>query len=227
MEYFVNPEIYFVLLSEVGVMIIMTIMTIMVYDFKKIKSWLAEFKKLIPVLSFKEKCYVSWKTDPGAWAIDAFSLSWSNMTPYIFPPFCLISRILDKVSRDQSPACILIAPMWTAQPWFPQLLHMLIANPIKLPEDCLISQPHQPIPNLHLAAWVISGNTGKQKAFQLKLPASSPIPGVPELRNSMSLHGIVGLVVVINKQQISYSGYCQFLGPRTFRWKVIFHFERV
>ena len=55
MEYFVNPEIYFVLLSEVGVMIIMTIMTIMVYDFEKIKSWLAEFKKLIPVLSFKEK----------------------------------------------------------------------------------------------------------------------------------------------------------------------------
>ena len=98
------------------------------------------------------KCYVSWKTDPGAWAIDAFSLSRSDITPYIFPPFCLTSRILDKISRDQSPACILIAPMWTAQPWFPQLLHMLIANPIKLPEDCLISPPHQPIPTWPLGS---------------------------------------------------------------------------
>ena len=53
MEYFVNPEIYFVLLYEVGVMII--ILMIIVYNFEIIKSWLAEFKKLIPVLSFKEK----------------------------------------------------------------------------------------------------------------------------------------------------------------------------
>ena len=53
MEYFVNPEIYFVLFSEGGAMTI--ILMIIVYHFQKIKSCLAEFKKLIPVLSFKEK----------------------------------------------------------------------------------------------------------------------------------------------------------------------------
>ena len=53
MEYFVNPEIYFVLFSEGGAMTI--ILMIIVYYFQKIKSCLAEFKKLIPVLSFKEK----------------------------------------------------------------------------------------------------------------------------------------------------------------------------
>ena len=35
------------------------ILMIIVYDFEKIKSWFAECKKLLPVLSFKEKCYVS------------------------------------------------------------------------------------------------------------------------------------------------------------------------
>ena len=53
MEYFVNPEIYFVLFSDGGAMTI--IVMIIVHYFQKIKSCLAEFKELIPVLSFKEK----------------------------------------------------------------------------------------------------------------------------------------------------------------------------
>ena len=135
------------------------------------------------------ECYVSWKADPYAWAIDAFSLSWSDMTPYIFPPFCLLSRILDKIYRDRTPVCLLIAPLWKAQPWFPRLLQMLIANPIKLLEKCLVPQAHQLlVPNLHLAAWVISGNSGKQRAFQMGLPISSQIHGNHELKNSTSPH---------------------------------------
>ena len=32
--------------------------------------------------------YCSWRPDPGACTIDAFSVSWDEMTPYLFPPFC-------------------------------------------------------------------------------------------------------------------------------------------
>ena len=42
-------------------------------------------------LTSQKKSYVSWKPDPGAIATDAFTLSWSSLNGYAFPPFCLIS----------------------------------------------------------------------------------------------------------------------------------------
>ena len=148
--------------------------------------------------------YVSWKADPHAWAIDAFSLSWADMTPYIFPPFCLLSRILDKIARDGTPVCLLIAPIWKAQPWFPQLLQMLIARPLILPPECLLAlhQSQHHVPNLRLAAWVISSNTGKQEAFQQTLPVSSQVHGGCVLKNNTSQHGTVGLIGVIHNRLI-------------------------
>ena len=82
-------------------------------------------------------CYVSWKHDPHAFAIDAFSISWTELDPYIFPPFSLISRVLKKVLFDRTSRAILIAPLWKAQPWFPLLLRSLVAPPIILPAKCL------------------------------------------------------------------------------------------
>ena len=40
--------------------------------------------------------YAAWQPDPGAWQIDAFSLDWNDFSPYCFPPFCFIPRILIK-----------------------------------------------------------------------------------------------------------------------------------
>ena len=50
-------------------------------------------------LNFKVKKSVSWHPDPGAYAGDTFSLSWSNMGHYIFPPFSLLSHTCD-LSRE-------------------------------------------------------------------------------------------------------------------------------
>lgn len=40
--------------------------------------------------------YVSWEPDPGAAAVYAFSLHWGEMFIYVFPPFCLVNRCLQK-----------------------------------------------------------------------------------------------------------------------------------
>ena len=72
--------------------------------------------------------YVSWKPDPGAALVDAFSCDWKNEFFYIFPPFSLVGRVLQKVETDKSHA-ILVAPIWPTQPWYPRL--MKIAKRVK------------------------------------------------------------------------------------------------
>ncbi|CAC5401723.1 unnamed protein product [Mytilus coruscus] len=54
--------------------------------------------------------FVSWIYDPEAMSTDAFTLSWTNFEPYIFPPFSLIGRVLNKISADKVQRAILIVP---------------------------------------------------------------------------------------------------------------------
>lgn len=45
--------------------------------------------------------YVSWKPDPHALYIDAFTVHWASFTnSYAFPSFCSISRCLQKVVQE-------------------------------------------------------------------------------------------------------------------------------
>jgi len=69
--------------------------------------------------------YVSWKPDPGACHVDAFSFSWSGKFVYIFPPFSLLNRCLQKLENDQTLA-LLIASVWPTQAWWPRLLSLLV-----------------------------------------------------------------------------------------------------
>ena len=48
---------------------------------------------------------VSWHPEPGATAVDAFRVSWSNLKCYAFPPFSLLLQVLRKVR------VLLIAPV--------------------------------------------------------------------------------------------------------------------
>lgn len=54
--------------------------------------------------------FVSWFPEPGAYAVNAFSLSWSNMLPYIFPPFNLIGKVLNKIINDKVDRALMIVP---------------------------------------------------------------------------------------------------------------------
>lgn len=133
--------------------------------------------------------YVSWKPDPRACHVDAFSFSWSGKFVYIFPPFSLLNRCLQKLENDQTSA-LLIAPVWPTQVWWPRLLSLLVANPLLLPQDkdLLIlpqSETLHPLRNqMRLMACLLSGNTMKQEEYRSQLLDCSWHPGEEVLRNN-------------------------------------------
>ena len=87
---------------------------------------------------------MSWKLDPQAWAIDAFTIQWKNINFYAFPPFSIIPRVLRKLQQDQATG-IFILPNWPTQAWFPVMLLLLIDHPYRAsPHKYLLSLPHAP-----------------------------------------------------------------------------------
>ena len=88
--------------------------------------------------------FISWKPDPYAYAIDAFSVSWNGfINAYAFPPFSVISRVLQKI-RDDKAAVTLVAPVWPTQAWFTQLLHLCVTIPKLLPAHQCVQLPSRP-----------------------------------------------------------------------------------
>ena len=67
-------------------------------------------------LNFQTRCYLSWFPYPGTFEVDAFSLSWKDFRPYMFPPFSLIGRVLHKLKLDEVLDEIVIAPLWPTAP---------------------------------------------------------------------------------------------------------------
>ena len=53
--------------------------------------------------------YVTWKPEPEAFAVDAFSINWSHHFMYIFPPFSVLTKVIKKICRDQATG-ILVFP---------------------------------------------------------------------------------------------------------------------
>uniref|UniRef100_A0A1Y1LH23 Reverse transcriptase domain-containing protein n=1 Tax=Photinus pyralis TaxID=7054 RepID=A0A1Y1LH23_PHOPY len=111
-------------------------------------------------LNKKCKIFVSWFRDPEAFEVDAFTLIWTNLFFYAFPPFAIILRTLCKIKTDQARG-ILIVPLWPAQPWFPMFRSLLVGQPIVFKPDInllsLNRQPHPMWKNLTLVAGILSG----------------------------------------------------------------------
>lgn len=64
------------------------------------------------------KCelFFSWRPDPNALGVDAFTFDWSQFSLfYAFPPFSLILRVLKKILSDRATG-ILIFPFWPGNP---------------------------------------------------------------------------------------------------------------
>ena len=85
--------------------------------------------------------FVSSVPDLEAYAIDALNSSWMGMWAYAFPPFPLILSCLRKIHNKECIVC-LIAPLWEGQAWFPLLMSLVIAPPLRLPaKKDLLCQP--------------------------------------------------------------------------------------
>lgn len=62
--------------------------------------------------------YCSWVPDPGASWIDAFSFKWDQFRLiYAFPPFSLLTRVLQRIKVEKVPAIVVI-PNWRGQTWW-------------------------------------------------------------------------------------------------------------
>ena len=126
--------------------------------------------------------YISWRPDPDAIAIDAFSQDWSTFDlPYLFPPFSVIARTLAQARRTTIQRALLIIPMWPTQPWWPAALRMAVAQPVILPRHCLWlpqdAERQHPMRTLQMAALCISGDLSRSKDYQKTLYKSSAAHG--------------------------------------------------
>lgn len=115
--------------------------------------------------------YVSWKPDPYAMACDAFSISWGKNDIelfYAFPPFNLVTKIVNKVINDEATG-ILVVPLWTTQPWFSFLPRLLLCCPLFLSSyRQVLRHPRrqaEELPRMRLIACLISGHRWKQHAM--------------------------------------------------------------
>ena len=52
--------------------------------------------------------YVEFRPDPGAVYVDAFSIDWSDLNFYAFPPISVIPRVLSKVKQDSAEGIIVV-----------------------------------------------------------------------------------------------------------------------
>ena len=151
-------------------------------------------------LNNKLPIYVSWKPDPNAMYIDAFSFCWTDLNFYAFPPFSVILRTITKVYSDAATG-ILICPMWPTQAWFPKLMKMLIAPPLILPRDSLFL-PFTPDvrhkqKDLCLMACLLSGKASKTEDFQKTLPIScAPLGDQIHLNSTLSIlkNGLISVM---------------------------------
>ena len=75
--------------------------------------------------------YAAFRPVPGGRYIDSFSIDWSDLKFYAFPPISVIPRVLSKVEQDNADG-IIVVPVWSTQVWYPVMLKMLILTPILL-----------------------------------------------------------------------------------------------
>ena len=88
--------------------------------------------------------YIAYRPDPGALAIDAFTVSWSQQKLYAFPPFSLIPLVLKKIIEDKA-NMICIIPQWPTQAWYPKAINMARERIVRLePSASLLRLPNQP-----------------------------------------------------------------------------------
>ena len=67
--------------------------------------------------SANNKCekFISWRRDPHAFKVDAFTVDWGEFYVYAFPPFSLVLRTLQKI-RDNRAEGVVVVPFGQSSP---------------------------------------------------------------------------------------------------------------
>ena len=112
-------------------------------------------------LNLQVQKYVSWQPDPSAFAVDAFSFSWTSHKFYAFPPFSMIGATVSKILKEKATGIIII-PHWPAQFWYPMVMR-LASKQVWLPKRALrlpynLQKSHPLESKLSLMAILVSGS---------------------------------------------------------------------
>ena len=67
--------------------------------------------------------YASYKPDPQAVAVDAFTMHWASLKFYAFLPFSVIPLVLNKICREKAQG-VVVLPDWPTQSWYPKAIQM-------------------------------------------------------------------------------------------------------
>ena len=149
--------------------------------------------------------YVSYLPDPEAYAVNHFSLIWTNINAFVFLPFIVLGLVLQKILQDQATVTV-VAPIFHTQPWFPTLLKLTCQQPYLLPKQCLIlpsnRQKKHPLTKMRLGAFRVSGKRCLTEAFRDTLQTSYSTLGERAQRNSMGRIFSDGCVFVSEKSLI-------------------------
>ena len=161
-------------------------------------------------LNNKLKRYVSYIPDPFSCLVDAFTFSWNDSDEiyYLFPPFCLLNRCVQKIIADRTPLALLVFPLWPNQPWFPVILQLIVSE-IVVMDSSLLSLPwqttvmrHPLAPTLRLSAVKISGMRQLSQTFHSTLRYISMKGSESNLRFDIDLFSRNGLNFAFNGRLI-------------------------
>ena len=131
--------------------------------------------------------FFSWHPDPEAEATNALAQDWSTQHAYAHLPWCFIPRV-STMTFNKGVTVVIVTPCWPTQPWFHQLMEMLVDFPLVFPHS-LNAQVLTPSPNcdcpvvatlLQLVAWKVSGVNLEQRQFQKRPLTLSWPPGERE-----------------------------------------------
>ena len=106
--------------------------------------------------------FFSYRPDPQAEVINAFTVDWHGIDFYAFPPFICIGRVLQKIRQDKATG-ILIVPDWANQNWYNIFSRMVIREILLSPREDLLHLPsdlkerHPLYKHLHLRAALVTG----------------------------------------------------------------------
>ena len=147
--------------------------------------------------------YCSWKPDPGAWAVDAMAVDWSDCYFYAFPPFNMIGRVLQKIEFEHATG-ILIVPYWPTQHWFSKFTQLCINVPsILFSREATppLSHPWRDTVELpqktRLLAALISGKPSRTWESKTKQNQSSCPHGERALEHNIRAGSNTGICFVI------------------------------
>ena len=137
----------------------------------KVEAYHSVATEMTAAIAMKQSCVRGYHVYKDAWAAAwiPFFRTGGGRKPMRTPPWNLIGQVLKK-AEEQAVDLVLVAPVWPSQPWYPKLLSLLIAQPLRIlnpPEEVLHQVWEGLLPEITppLAMWHISGNTKQTREF--------------------------------------------------------------